>query len=647
MIRAYPGRVWFLATVALAPLAGFVYFLSEWLFFVTKPSMLAALPLGGQVAALVRAPLPLVAALAALQAAASALSVVGYPRWRAVALVPPAVVTGTLLLILVDNFTYTLFGFGVLTADGAVRLLYAALWPALVVLAGTRLQEWVARHATRVAYAIAPIALLLLAGMPVGTPIERRLEPDTSAPPPVERAPGAQTGWPNILFLGIDGVDATAMSAYGAERRTTPFLDRLKDESLFFEHAFSNAGRTHGSLVALLTGRLPFSTHVTYPPTILQGDDAHRHLPGILKGLGYTTLQLGMRHYADAEDANLQGFDAANYRWQQLDAIGGRAAVDETGAFRGAVLERLDARLGRLFGFRYAVNGHAHVEGREENPFWRDDRRVDTLVRYFGFAHQPWFVHAHLLDTHCCSYHPRRLHFDGISLEVNARDSQLKEADGHLRRIIESLAAAGQLERTIVVISSDHTNGWTTTGRVPLLMRFPGARVRGTVRANVQLADVAPTVLDYLGRRIPEWMDGISLLEPERVPDDRPIFGVSRIAERETVAPYFSALRSAGPPNYGTGTVTLISGGSWFELDLADGALESGPVAGHARAAEGGAAAPGEADRVRNRARRLLERQVTAAGFTIGGGTTARYGQRLTNSVAAGRHILSTGAAVP
>mgnify|MGYP003349699079 CR=1 FL=1 len=84
-------------------------------------------------------------------------------------------------------------------------------------------------------------------------------------------------------------------------------------------------------------------------------------------------------------------------------------------------------------------------------------------------------------------------------------------------------------------------------------------------RATAGLArrrGVAPTGLDYLGQAVPEWMDGASLLDSDRVPDDRLIFGVSKIAEREMVATYFSALRSAGPPNYGAGSVTLVSGGA-------------------------------------------------------------------------------------
>lgn len=38
---------------------------------------------------------------------------------------------------------------------------------------------------------------------------------------------------------------------------------------------------------------------------------------------------------------------------------------------------------------------------------------------------------------------------------------------------------------------------------------------------NVQLLDLAPTIVDWLGGKPPEWMQGMTLLEPDRIPADR------------------------------------------------------------------------------------------------------------------------------
>jgi len=330
----------------------------------------------------------------------------------------------------------------------------------------------------------------------------------------------------------------------------------------------------------------------------------------LLKELGYTTLQIGMRHYADAEDTNVHGFDAANYRWQRLEEVDPNTPIaDDTDVFRAAVAERIDERLGRLFAISPAVDTFAHVEGRQVVPQWRDERRVATLVQYFERAPEPWFVHLHMLDTHCCQWAPDRSHFSGgSSPTIDARDSQVRETDDNIRRLLDALASTGRLDRTIVVINSDHASQWKITERVPLMIRFPNREPRGRVTPNVQLADVAPTVLSYLGAGVPQWMEGRSLL-PDTAPSfTRRIFGVSDVTERRG-ASGLRLLLDSGAPNYGVSSVMMVAGNQWFEVSLTSGELDSGYVTGHTDTA---AAPVPEPD-----ARALLLDRIRSAGFEI------------------------------
>ena len=361
-----------------------------------------------------------------------------------------ASVCGFLLLVLIDNFTYTVFGFGIARSNEMYRVAYTMLLCLLAAIAGWKFYEWVSMvfRRPRVIPVAIGIAAIVLCASPWVTSRRLPRDPDASVLPSLQRAKTASSR-PNILFLGADGLDASILSAYGYSRPTTPFLESISEDTLFFENAFSNAARTHGSLVTLLTGRSPFTTHVTFPPTVLQGEDSNRTLPVLLKALGYTTLQIGMRHYADAEDTNVRGFDAANYRWQSLEEVDPDAPpADETDVFRAAVAERIDERLGRLLAMSPAGDTFAHVEGRQVVPQWRDERRVTTLVRYFEHAPEPWFVHLHLLDTHCCQWVPDRTHFSGgPSPDIDARDSQVRETDDNIRRLVDALESTGRLER--------------------------------------------------------------------------------------------------------------------------------------------------------------------------------------------------------
>jgi arylsulfatase A-like enzyme len=610
--RAGDVARWVLASLPLAPAAAVLYLLSEWLFFVTKPSATSALPLREQLLVLAESPAPFLVPVLTAQAIATGLSAIAFPRFRAIAVVPAAAIAACTLLLLIDNFTYTLFRFGILTSGEPLRIAYAVLLSILAGLCGWQALSWLQKHWRR---RPAPLAALTILGTVIAVPLVAQSSRKPSiavVPAPVSRASG-DTGTgsrPNILFLGVDGVDAALLSAYGYERNTSPFLERIREETLFFENAFSNVSRTHGALVALLTGRLPFSTRVTFPPTVLQREDTYRSLPALLKPLGYSTLQIGMRHYADAEDVNLFGFDAANYRWDDRIDRHERAPSSETDVFRGAVAERLDARLGRLLGLPPVADPFAHVEGQTIDPAWRDDRRVATLVRYFADAPEPWFVHLHMLDTHCCQYIPDRQRFSGDDAARDARDGTIREADDHIEELFDALSTTGRLERSIVVIYSDHGARWKATERVPLMIRFPRAAPSGRVAANVQLADVAPTVLEHLGLWKPEWMDGVSLLEPDRLSAGRPIFGVADVDSYGGPLGR-RMLLNPGPPNYGARSAMLIAGSDWFELDLNDGTLGSGPVRGHT--------SPGAARLSPAQGRAVLQEYLGSAGFGAAG----------------------------
>ena len=99
--------------------------------------------------------------------------------------------------------------------------------------------------------------------------------------------------------------------------------------------------------------------------------------------------------------------------------------------------------------------------------------------------------------------------------------------DEQLGRVLDHLRASGRLERTLVVVTSDHGEEFFEHGlrghkltlydvsvRVPLLVVLPEA-LRASpparVDAQVSLSDVLPTVLDYVGVETPPSVFGRSL----------------------------------------------------------------------------------------------------------------------------------------
>ena len=94
-----------------------------------------------------------------------------------------------------------------------------------------------------------------------------------------------------------------------------------------------------------------------------------------------------------------------------------------------------------------------------------------------------------------------------------------------VEQVVQLLERTGQLDRTYVVLTSDHGYHmgqfglavdkrlpYETDIRVPLLVRGPGVAAGSRVSSAAVSVDLAPTVLDMADIDVPEDMDGVSLL---------------------------------------------------------------------------------------------------------------------------------------
>jgi hypothetical protein len=96
----------------------------EWVFFTTKPSFMSLMELPQKLTIFFLSAFVLTIPLLVL----AGLTLLLF-KWFKVSWVPaivPALLFTFLSLILFDNFTYTVFEFGVVTSQGAWRVVYAA-----------------------------------------------------------------------------------------------------------------------------------------------------------------------------------------------------------------------------------------------------------------------------------------------------------------------------------------------------------------------------------------------------------------------------------------------------------------------------------------------------------------------------------------
>jgi arylsulfatase A-like enzyme len=133
-----------------------------------------------------------------------------------------------------------------------------------------------------------------------------------------------------------------------------------------------------------------------------------------------------------------------------------------------------------------------------------------------------------------------------------------------VHEIVTRLRQQGTFDRTLIIIYSDHTQGFRTDRPLPLLVRLPGALRQGRKGETVQSIDIAPTILDVLGLRSPRWMTGQSLLR--RVPPCRAVFGAMAVA-RYRVGQRGDVTQPV-PPFFSLGVLSLVQGRQWYFLQL-------------------------------------------------------------------------------
>lgn len=587
----------------LAVLSAYFYTFIEWLFQVTKPSFMDPLPWGTRLGILTLTGLALSGAGLLALLIPAALSLAPWPErarriflWIGAGI--PAVFLAAAGLMMVDNFTYTLFKFGIVTAVGPIRGAYALFFLFLLAEFARRIVASPAKRrpgkvrANLSAYACAAILAL---SIPLGGWLALRggsgdeILPDT----------GGAERRPNILLIGSDGLNASRLSTYGYGLETTPFLSELARESLLAENNFPNANITAGSLASMFTGRLPTETRALFPPDTLRGENAFRHLPGILKKEGYYTAQLSVDYYGDAESVNLrEGFQVVNGRTSTdggLYSFSRRRLPDESAYFLSTSAKRLSERLAHSFYLREMPNPYAQVTGGIDSS--SDLERIEQLFSIFHTGKSPWFVHIHLMGTHQYLY--------------DSYDQAVRIFDEELRLIVQELERLGDLDDTLLIVYSDHGKDNERLVRTPLVMRFPGGEHAGRLRTNTQNLDIAPTVLNYLGLEQPDWMGGRSLLQGQP-PAARPIFSTAPNYRRDNGQGRLELdLSKIGPPFYQFGSIDLILCQRWYSLDTTTHTWSSGRVEGHT--------APCGPDELpdEDEAHRLLVERLRADGFDV------------------------------
>jgi arylsulfatase A-like enzyme len=298
---------------------------------------------------------------------------------------------------------------------------------------------------------------------------------------PFAAVPPSLPGDLNVVLITIDALRADHVGAYGYARPTTPRLDALARESTLFADAWAHAPSTRYSIPAILTGRYPSAIHsdpvIHWPPKIL---DDNRLFAEIMKDRGYHTGATASYWYFERELGLAQGFDDYDVHLQTLHS-GKFVAPAQTSGTSARQLADLD---------------------------------VDWIAAHKG---EKFFFWSHFYDTHFgFERHPDMPESNFGNNEIDLYDGEIRFTDYHVGRVLDALKEAGIWDKTIVVITSDHGDGFGEHGippdqrhgyhlyanetKVPLIIHVPTLPPR-RVDTPVGHIDILPTVLNLIGGR--------------------------------------------------------------------------------------------------------------------------------------------------
>lgn len=333
---------------------------------------------------------------------------------------------------------------------------------------------------------------------------------------------GEKEDGPRVILIVVDTLRADHLSSFGYKKITTANMDRFGKESVTFKQAITPCPLTNPTHSSLLTGLYP-QTHGVRDREIL--DSKYQTLQGIFKRNGYKTAAFvsGFVLKHDLSGLN-NNFDLYQDRFSLV--------------FDGFKLMRIFEHLGCL-------------------PMINGDRKADYTNRLVipwikRYSNKRFFLWLHYYDPHIPYEPPRRLRKQKslrgqfspatqwemgglkkaalseelINSMLNLYNGEIVYCDEKIGEIMEVIEEVGLKEETLIVLTSDHGEGfehdyyfshgdrlYESGIHVPLFFRYPkgGLPSGREIADQVQLIDVPPTILALTGLTAEEEMEGRDL----------------------------------------------------------------------------------------------------------------------------------------
>lgn len=296
---------------------------------------------------------------------------------------------------------------------------------------------------------------------------------------------GQTSSRPNILLAIADDWSYGHASVYGCSWVNTPGFDQVAREGLLFRNAYTPNAKCAPSRAIILTGRYSWQleeagNHMCYFPAKFGGYVERLGADGYFAGFTGKGWGPGIANDADGNRRAITG--KAYSRKTAKPPAKHISNNDYAGNFEAFLADVPD---GKPWAFWYgATEPH---RAYEYGAGVRAGKKISDIDKVPSYWPDNETVRNDMLD---------------YAIEV-------EHYDRHLQRILEILRAAGQLDNTLIVATSDHGmpfprakgQAYDESNHIPLAIRWPGgiASPGREVDAFVDFAGLAPTFLKAAG----------------------------------------------------------------------------------------------------------------------------------------------------
>jgi len=350
-----------------------------------------------------------------------------------------------------------------------------------------------------------------------------------------------------ILHIDIDTLRPDHLGCYGYHRNTSPNIDALAQQGVLFENCYSTDVPCLPSRSALWSGRCGFHTGVVGHG----GTTADPFIEGSLRGFRdvfEATSWMSALRRAGFYTVTVSPFGERHGAWQWYAGYreiynpgkGGGEIADEITPIALDWIRR-NARSDNWFLHVNYWDPHTpyRTPAAFGNPFADDPlpawlTEEVRLCGWEGFGpHSPQELHGWGNEVFYQRFPRVPAQLDSMSAVkqwIDGYDVGTRYADEHTGRLLNTLADAGVLDDTIIMVSSDHgenqgeLNVWgdhqtadQITCRVPLIVRWPGLADSPRVDSALHYHyDWAATLIELAGGQVPENWDSLPFTESFR-----------------------------------------------------------------------------------------------------------------------------------